>query len=113
MLNIGDKIIQLRKQNGLSQSELAEKIEASRTIVGNYERNSNTPSIEMIIKIANVFNVSLDYLIGVGQLSSYDKEVLKRIEDIEHLDPETRKNLFFLIDNVIQNFKTKQAFATK
>ncbi len=111
MLNIGDKIIQLRKQNGLSQSELAEKIEASRTIVGNYERNSNTPSIEMIIKIAKVFYVSLDYLIGEGQLSSYDKEVLKRIEDIEHLDQETRKNLFFLIDNVIQNFKTKQAFA--
>ena len=113
MLNIGDKIIQLRKQNRLSQSELAEKIEASRTIVGNYERNSNTPSIERIIKIANVFNVSLDYLIGEGQLSSYDKEVLKRIEDIEHLDQETRKNLFFLIDNVIQNFKTKQAFATE
>jgi transcriptional regulator with XRE-family HTH domain len=113
MLNIGEKIIQLRKQNRLSQSELAEKIEASRTIVGNYERNSNTPSIEMIIKIANVFNVSLDYLIGEGQLSTYDKEVLKRIEDIEHLDQETRKNLFFLIDNVIQNFKTKQAFATK
>jgi transcriptional regulator with XRE-family HTH domain len=111
MLNIGDKIIQLRKQNGLSQSVLAEKIEASRTIVGNYERNSNTPSIEMIIKIAKVFNVSLDYLIGEGQLSSYDKEVLKRIEDIDQLDQETRKNLFFLIDNVIQNYKTKQVFS--
>jgi len=111
MLNIGDKIIQLRKQSSLSQSDLAKKVGASRTIIGNYERNSNTPSIEMIIKIANVFNVSLNYLIGEGQLSSYDKEVLKRIEDIEHLDQETRKNLFFLIDNVIQNFKTKQAFA--
>jgi transcriptional regulator with XRE-family HTH domain len=111
MLNIGDKIIQLRKQHDLSQSDLAKKIGASRTIVGNYERNSNTPSIEMIIKIAKVFNVSVDYMIGEGQLSSYDKEVLKRIEDIEHLDQETRKNLFFLIDNVIQNYKTKQAFA--
>ncbi len=36
--------------------------------------------------------------------------VLKRIEDIEQLDQKTPKNLFFLIDNVIQNFKTKQAF---
>jgi len=72
---------------------------ASRTIVGNYERNSNTPSIEILLKIAKVFNVSVDYLIGEGKLSSYDKEVLKRIEDIEQLAPETRKNLFFLIDN--------------
>lgn len=33
------------------------------------------------------------------------------IEDIEQLNPETRKNFFFLIDNVIQNFKTKQTFS--
>jgi transcriptional regulator with XRE-family HTH domain len=111
MLDIGNKIIQLRKQHNFSQSELAKKIGASRTIVGNYERNSNTPSIEILLKIAKVFNVSVDYLIGEGKLSSYDKEVLKRIEDIEQLDQETRKNLFFLIDNVIQNFKTKQAFS--
>ncbi|ALO13833.1 HTH-type transcriptional regulator SinR [Salinivirga cyanobacteriivorans] len=110
MLDIGNKIIQLRKQHNLSQSDLAKKIGASRTIVGNYERNTNTPSIEILVKIAKVFNVSVDYLVGEGKLSTYDKEVLKRIEDIEQLDPETRNKLFFLIDNVIQNFKTKQAF---
>ena len=110
MLDVGNKIIQLRKQNNLSQSDLAKKVGASRTIIGNYERNINTPSIEMIIKIAKVFNVSVDYIIGEGKISSYDKEVLKRIEDIENLDSETKKSLFFLIDNVIQNYKTKQAF---
>ena len=111
MLNIGEKIIQLRKQNNLSQSELAKKIGASRTIVGNYERNTNTPSIEMILKIAKTFDVSIDYIVGEGNLAKFDKEVLKRIEDIEKLDTETKNKLFFLIDNVIQNFKTKQAFS--
>lgn len=111
MLNIGDKIIQLRKQHNLSQSDLAKNIGASRTIVGNYERNTNAPSIEILLKIAKLFNVSVDYLIGEGQLSNYDKEVLKRIEDIEQLDQETRNKLYFLIDNVVQNFKTKQAFS--
>ncbi len=53
MLDIGNKIIQMRKQFELSQSDLAKKIGASRTIIGNYERNENTPSIEMIIKINN------------------------------------------------------------
>ncbi len=110
MLNIGDKIIQLRKQHNLSQSDLAKNIGASRTIVGNYERNTNTPSIEILLKIAKVFNVSIDFLVGEGKLSNYDKEVLKRIEDIEQLDNDTRSKLFFLIDNVVQNFKTKQAF---
>ena len=52
-------------------------------MIGNYERNSNTPSIDIILKIAKVFDVSIDYLAGEGQFSTYDKEVLKRIEDIE------------------------------
>ena len=110
MLNIGERITQLRKQNQLSQEELAKRAEVSRTIIGNYERNTNTPSIEVLIKLARVFNVSVDYMIGEGQLSALDKDVLKRIEDIEELDPDTKKHLFFLIDNVIQNSKTKKAF---
>jgi transcriptional regulator with XRE-family HTH domain len=110
MLNIGERIIQLRKQQNLSQAELADKAKVSRTIIGNYERNANTPSIEVILKIAKVFNVSVDFLIGEGELSSFDKELLKRIEGIEKLDSDTKQHLFFLIDNVIQNFKTKKAF---
>lgn len=99
------------RRKGMSQAELARSIGASRTIIGNYERNTNTPSIEMIVKLARIFDVSTDFLIGDGQLAHYDKEVLRRIEDIEKLDSDTRSKLFFLIDNVIQNFKTKQAFA--
>lgn len=112
MLDIGAKIITLRKKQNWSQTELAKQIEVSRTIVGNYERNENTPSIEVLIKIAKIFNVSVDFLIGEGEISSYDKAVLQRINDIERLDDDTKSKLFFLIDNVIQNFKTKQAFAS-
>lgn len=53
----------------------------------------------------------MDYLVGDGEFSSYDKELLKRIEDIEKLDADTKQHLFFLIDNVIQNYKTKKAFS--
>lgn len=112
MLNFGSKIVELRKAKNWSQEELAKHIQSSRIMIGKYERNDNSPSIEVLLKIANAFDVSVDYLIGEGSLSSYDKEVLKRIEDIEKLDEETKSKLFFLIDNVIQNFKTKQAFAS-
>ena len=110
MLNIGERIIQLRKQQGFSQSDLADKAEVSRTIIGNYERNINTPSIEVLLKLAKVFNVSVDFLVGEGEFSSFDKDLIKRIEDIEKLDSDIKQHLFFLMDNVIQNFKTKQAF---
>jgi Predicted transcriptional regulators len=111
MSDIGSKIMQLRKKKNLSQSEFAKAIGASRTMVGNYERSINAPSIEMIVKIAKVLNVSVDFLIGDGKLAQYDKAVLKRIEDIQQLDSDTQSKLFFLIDNIVQNFKTKQAFS--
>ena len=111
MLNIGSKIIELRKAKNWSQEDLAKEIGSSRVMIGKYERNDNAPSIEVLLKMAKSFDVTVDYIIGEGQLSNYDKDVLKRIEDIEQLDDETRSKLFFLIDNIIQNFKTKQAFS--
>lgn len=112
MLDIGSKIIQLRKKLNWSQTELAKNIGVSRTIVGNYERNENTPSIEVLLKMAKAFNVSVDFLIGEGEVANYDKAVLQRINDIEKLDNNTKNILFNLIDTYVQNFKTKQAFAS-
>lgn len=111
-MNVGKCIAELRKKNGWSQSELAKQTDISQVMVGKYERGDAIPSIEVSKKMADAFGVSLDYLVGESSLSSYDKNVLKRIEDIESLDEETKSKLFFLIDNVIQNFKTKQAFAS-
>lgn len=107
MLDIGSKIIALRKKFNISQSELAKRVDVSRTIIGNYERNENTPSIDILLKIAKEFNVSVDFLIGEGELSSYDKEVLKRINDIEHLPEEDKQHVFYLIDNVVKAVKLK------
>jgi transcriptional regulator with XRE-family HTH domain len=107
MLDIGSKIINLRKKANISQSELAKRVSVSRTIIGNYERNENTPSVDILLKIANEFDVSVDFLIGEGQLSTYDKEVLKRIDDIEQLPEEDKNHLFYLIDNLVKASKLK------
>ncbi len=107
MLDIGSRIINLRKKANISQSELAKRVNVSRTIIGNYERNENMPSVDILLKIANEFNVSVDFLIGQGQLSSYNKEVLKRINDIEQLPDEDKKHLFYLIDNLVKASKLK------
>ena len=49
-LNIGSKISTLRKEKEWSQGEPAQKIDASREVIGKYERNENLPSIEMVAK---------------------------------------------------------------
>lgn len=109
-LNIGSKISALRKEKGWSQGELAQKIDASREIIGKYERNENLPSIEMVAKMAKAFGVTVDFLIGEGENASYDKETVERISDIQKMDADTKNVLFNVIDTYIQNFKTKQAF---
>lgn len=111
ILNIGSKISTLRKEKEWSQSELAQQIEASREIIGKYERNENLPSIEMVAKMAKAFGVTVDFLIGESENASYDKETVERINDIQKMDRNTKSILFNVIDTYIQNFKTKQAFA--
>ena len=91
----------------------AQKIEASREIIGRYERNENLPSIEMTLKMSKVFGVTVDFLLGEGEYSSYDKDTVDRLKSIQKMDTNTKTVLFNVIDTYIQNFKTKQAFATK
>lgn len=111
MLNIGDRITELRKAKNWSQTDLAKAIEASRDIIGKYERNENSPSIEMALKIAKIFDVPVDYLLGEGKHAHYDNDTIKRIEEIQVLDSSTRSVLFNLIDTYIRDAKARKAYA--
>ena len=63
----GERLSELRKDNGLTQRDLAEILGVSENSISLYERNINTPDDELKIKIANYFNVSLDYLLGATE----------------------------------------------
>ena len=110
MLDIGTKITVLRKQNGWSQTELAKKINCSRATLINYEGNKNTPPVETAVKLAEIFNVSLDYLIGKGQNAKFDKKMLNRLNDIENMKQDYKNHLFHVIDAFIRDYKTQQAY---
>ncbi|MEW7278194.1 helix-turn-helix transcriptional regulator [Aquimarina sp. 2201CG1-2-11] len=110
LLNIGDRITTLRKQKGWSQSDLAKEIEASRDMIGKYERNDNLPSVEVAFKLADIFEVSVDYLLGKGQHASYDKDTIRRLEDIENLDTDTKQTLFTIIDTFLRDSKARKAY---
>ncbi|SPE76100.1 HTH-type transcriptional regulator ImmR [Flavobacterium columnare] len=110
-LSIGSRIIILRKEKNWSQVELAKQINASREIISRYERNESQPSIDMIVKMANAFDVTVDFLLGQSENAALDKDTIERINDIQKMDSSTKNVLFNVIDTYIQNFKTKQAFA--
>lgn len=62
-MNLADKIISLRKQQGWSQEELAEKLDVSRQSVSKWEGGQSTPDISKIIALSDLFCVSTDYLL--------------------------------------------------
>ena len=62
-MEIGKTIQDLRKRKGLSQEELAEKIDVSRQAVSKWENGSSVPDVEKIIALSDFFQVSTDYML--------------------------------------------------
>lgn len=70
----------LRKREGLSQAELAEKLSIAKSTVSMYERDERKPSFEMLEIIADFFNINMDTLVGGGDLSAYPADSLSPTE---------------------------------
>ncbi len=60
---LADKIIKLRKKNGMSQEELAERINVSRQAVSKWESAQTIPDLEKILRLGRIFGVTTDYLL--------------------------------------------------
>lgn len=75
MLNltiIGSKITKLRKGLKLTQLELAEKIFVTPQAVSKWEKGKSIPSIEVLIELTKLFNISIDYLLDNTEISDHD-----------------------------------------
>ncbi len=69
-MNIGMIIQQLREESNMMQSDLAKSLGLGRTTISNYENNYSCPDLETLISIAQLFNVSTDYLLGISNIRS-------------------------------------------
>jgi transcriptional regulator with XRE-family HTH domain len=101
----------LRKEKSWSQTDLANESKVSREMISKYERGIAIPSVDAAKKIADAFGVSLDYLVGEGVNASFDKKTLKRLQEIENMKPDFKEHLFSIIDSVIRDYKTQQAYS--
>ena len=62
-MNLPEKLVYLRKQKGLSQEELAEKMELSRQSISRWESGGSVPGIESLKLLSRLYGVSVDYLL--------------------------------------------------
>lgn len=85
-----DRLSKLRKELGLTQEDLAKKIGYTRTAISAWEIGRNEPSYSDIVKIADFFNVSTDYLLGKSNTPNPENET--KLEDIYmHLAKEAQE----------------------
>ena len=92
-MTLGEKIKEARKQCGLSQEQLAEKMTVSRSAVAKWESGNGLPDVENLKALAGLLNVSVDYLLDDGEvidelvmrepydLSNYGKGIKKKKKD--------------------------------
>ena len=92
-MKLGEKIKEARKQCGLSQEQLAEKMAVSRSAVAKWEANNGLPDVDNLKALAQLLNVSVDYLLDDGEvidevvmrepynLSDYGKGIKKKKKD--------------------------------
>jgi len=81
-MNISDKIAILRKEKGLSQEALAEKLGVSRQSVSKWESGAALPDTDKIIAMSELFGVSTDYILKADEYETPAEDVSESAEEI-------------------------------
>lgn len=102
-MNIGEKIHQIRKMSGMTQEELAEKMDVSRQTISKWENGVSSPDLENAVILCELFQISLDDFMK-GEKSPADKEQRISLQDIVKINRRSQRmaimlvsGLFFLI----------------
>lgn len=103
MENIGDKINSLRKENKMSQENLAKKLGITRQSVSKWESGNTSPDIENILLLAKTFNISTDYLLGATDKK--DNTVVEPVEKIVEIQKES------ILDKKLSEILGKEALS--
>ena len=65
MVDFGNRLKILRLRENMSQAQLAQKLDLTKSVISAYETGIRLPSYDVLIHIAKIFNVTTDYLLGV------------------------------------------------
>ena len=111
-MSLGERIKRLRQERGWSQAQLAQQLGVHQKQVSGYERSVHLPSVEVLARLAELLNVSMDYLAienrsdnpNVAQIA--DRDLLNKMREVDRL-PEADKEA---IKAVLDSFILKERF---
>jgi len=109
-MKLGDKISTLRKEKGLNRDEFGKMIGTSGAVIGRYERDEITPSVEIAKKMADALEVSLDYLTGSTNYVIQDKKMLYRLELLHKINKSERERILHVMDSLLRDAQSSLTY---
>jgi transcriptional regulator with XRE-family HTH domain len=112
IINFSARLSSLRKERGLSQQQLADKVNVSRRVIAYYEVESDNPPSNLVVLLSKALNVSADELLGIKPIKSDvikpSLRLTRRMKQIEALPPSQQKALLKNIDMFLKGARAKQ-----
>lgn len=71
-MDFGNKLKELRMQAGMTQQQLATLVGVTKSVISFYELRERSPSPDVLVKLARIFHVSTDYLLGIDKSDTLD-----------------------------------------
>ncbi len=104
MQTIGKRLAEIRKSKKFKQTELAEMLNISQQVISNIERGVTAPDIEQLKKFADIYNISLDQLVGRDFFSDDADEIERKIISyIKQMDDKGKELSLGLLSQVAQH----------
>lgn len=101
--DFGNRLKVVREEKGLKREDIAKQIGTSAAIIGRYERNERTPSVDIAKKIAEAMDVSLDYLVGDTSVLVKDKKMMYRLEVLQKVNPAYKDRILYMLDLMLKD----------
>ena len=105
-MTFGERCSFTRKRKKMSQAQMGKILKIDGDAYGRYERDEVKPSIEMATKIANVLEVSLDYLVGKMDLE-LDNNTLTRNQEVSKMSEKDKEHIYAFLDAFIAKTRMK------
>ena len=101
--DFGNRLKVVREEKGLKREDIAKQIGTSAAIIGRYERNERTPSVDIAKKIAEAMDVSLDYLVGDTSVLVKDKKMMYSLEVLQKVNPTYKDRILYMLDLMLKD----------
>jgi transcriptional regulator with XRE-family HTH domain len=117
-LSLGENIYKLRRERKWSQDKLGKMVKIDGRQICRYEKENSVPSAETLRKLAEAFEVTVDYLLSANSDSEFERPQIKDPElfdffrEIDQMGAKERSAIKFVLETFVNNSRARQALST-